>query len=79
MITWELIKALQEGKTLYKFHHEDPDCKETLTWKVHICKDDNCEVGIHQILNYFGWGSANGNLNDRIMDLINYPEKWRVE
>jgi hypothetical protein len=65
----ELITALLSGKQLVKIHEIGE--KETF-W---------CEKGRNG-RSYFwvqGWGSALGRVEDRMFDVINNPEKWRIE
>jgi hypothetical protein len=64
-----LITALLSGKQLVKIHEIGE--KETF-W---------CEKGRNG-RNYFyvqGWGSALGRAEDRVFDVIDNPEKWRIE
>jgi hypothetical protein len=64
-----LITALLSGKQLVKIHEIGE--KETF-W---------CEKGKNG-RNYFyvqGWGSALGRAEDRVFDVIDNPEKWRIE
>jgi hypothetical protein len=65
----ELLTALLSGKTIIK-KHSFGNTEELL-----------CEV-VQDGRKYFyirGWGTAYGNAQDRIMDIIQHPEKWSIE
>ena len=68
----ELIKALQEGKILFKKYHNADNCCEFL-FKDEITNSRNkVEYSIR------GWNSYYGTPQDRIAELITDPELWSV-
>jgi hypothetical protein len=71
----ELIKALEDGKTLIRIHHNDTDCKETM--KLTTIKVTG-EEKIFKYVEVNGWGSAIGDSRDRLNDLILNPEQWDI-
>lgn len=79
MKSHELIEALENGKYLEKVHHNDSECIENFHWKKYQCGDKNCNVPIHHYFETHGWGSAYGQAKDRILDILENPEKWRIK
>lgn len=75
-----LIRALESGKTLEKdfalcypdqYHYtEKGDCVETLWME----KNNDKKYFYMQ-----GWGSALGNVNERVIELITHPQYWSIK
>ncbi|MCK9544884.1 MAG: hypothetical protein M0R03_22955 [Novosphingobium sp.] len=62
----ELIDAMNDGFILFKDHHDDLfDTREYIFYN-----------GISYELK--GWASALGNPEERIMEIIKYPERWKI-
>lgn len=77
MKSWELIKALDEGKTLIRVHHNDLDCVERMQLEVYNNLDK-----IVKKLECYGWGSAIGMPMDRIKCMLEDPEyceQWKIK
>ncbi len=66
----ELIKALEEGKIVFRIHHSDSDCKE---------KVERIEIHDTFYFHVTGWGSIGGNASERIYDMMMNPENWSIE
>lgn len=65
--TSNLLHALNNNETIFKIHYDNPDCKETLSL--------DKKYGFTS----WGWGTAFGNINDRLLELIFNPHEWQVE
>lgn len=78
MKSWELIKALDEGKTLYYSNtYDDPVCVERMCLEFYQHPDKTVKK-----LECYGWGSAIGTPMDRIryiMEDPEYCEKWKIK
>jgi hypothetical protein len=62
----DLISSLKSGMLLLREHHNDPGCREWIFWE---------EGGGYQIR---GWGTAGGKAIDRIFDILEHPEEWKI-
>jgi hypothetical protein len=61
----QLIQASFEGKILYKTHNNSPDCIEWLFQ----------DGGIFEMR---GWGTAYGNVGNRVLDIFKNPDNWNI-
>lgn len=61
-----LVRHLHSSYILCK-EHDDESCREFLIYEP---KYNSYEVK--------GWGSALGNTNDRLVELITNPDNWKV-
>jgi hypothetical protein len=62
-----LIEALLSGQVLCN----GEGFRELKFWCEYNCKD--------RYYYQSGWGSAMGSMGDRIMDILNRPDNWRIE
>lgn len=62
-----LVRHLHSGYILCKEHHNDEDCREFL---IYDQKYKNYEAK--------GWGSALGDINERVVELITNPNDWKI-
>lgn len=77
MKSWELIKALDEGKTLIRIHNNDPECVEKMQLETY----NNPDKAVKK-LECYGWGSAIGTPMDRIKYILEDPEyceRWKIK
>ena len=72
----DLIKALEDGKTVSKIHYDDPEYKETVTMS-RIQYNEQKEL--YTYIYCKGWGSSIGQPRERLVDMILNPEKWNIE
>ena len=69
MDTITLIKALNEGKILCKKHHDSDDCLEFIF---------QTKYNDIPFIEMKGWGTAFGNQSDRLYDIYQFPENWKI-
>lgn len=77
MKAWELIKALEEGKTIFMEHYGDPECVESMTLETY-----NNPEEIVKKLEVYGWGSAIGEPIDRVKFMLrdqSFADKWKIK
>ncbi len=60
-----LIDELLNGKILYRKHYNDDT-------RIEYIFQEN------EIFEIKGWGTAYGNVNDRLVDIISNPNHWEV-
>ena len=65
----ELIKELMDGNILCKYHYDDEACAEFI-FSVEYNGEKNIELK--------GWGTAFGSGVDRLFDVYQHPENWKV-
>lgn len=77
MKSWELLKLLEEGKTLQKIYHNDLECVKTV-YRATYQHKDNDEVGWYDVYQYefYGWDSGPWLPRDHFLDLLQHPEGW---
>lgn len=71
-----LLTALLNGKELEK-HHTDKDSP----WYDNQVSGLRCPIAEYDGRVHFemwGWGTAYGNAEDRVLEIIKNPEKWDV-
>lgn len=75
----EIFKALEEGKILQKAYHNDFECVKILKREVFQRTCDCCFPKEGFQYNFYGWGTAYGNKETHLMDVIEYPEGWEIK
>lgn len=73
----EIFKALEEGKTLQKIYHDDPESVKIMKREVFQRTCDCCFPKEGFQYNFYGWGSY-GSRETHLMNVIEDPEGWEI-
>lgn len=80
MKSFELIKALEDGKELVKDHSMAfPEQYKYTTPGEHV---EGLRMITHQSgvsFERLGWGSALGRVEQILMEIMNHPEYWQIK
>jgi hypothetical protein len=70
----ELIKELLEGKTLYRIHKFGSEDESDFEVETLVCEKGKDDIHFYT----YGWGSALGYPEDRVIHLLAHPEQWTI-
>lgn len=72
-----LIDALLNGKTLEKNCAAPASGFYDRRYMIQTLSCETYDTG-HKHFYVWGWGSAFGRVEDRIMEVLNAPERWQI-